>query len=98
MSTTISTALLLCAIALVIIGVTVPVIILIRLHAIEENLEKAAILLTVLANLQGATEADVARAAGLEEEVISLPKPSQKSGRTSLDKSEDTKGDKKKGK
>ena len=97
MSTTISTALLLCAIALVIIGVTVPVIILIRLHAIEENLEKAAILLTVLANLQGATDADVARAAGLEEEVISTP--TQKS-RTTLSKSEEStaKGDKKKGK
>lgn len=97
MSTTISTALLLCAIALVLIGVTVPVIILIRLHAIEENLEKTAILLTVLANLQGATDADVARAADLEE-VISNSQLSQKSGRTSLEKSEDTKGDKKKGK
>ncbi len=41
---------------------------------------------------------DVARAAGLEEEVISVPQPSQKSGRTSLSKSEETKGDKKKGK
>ncbi len=98
MSTTISTALLLCAIALVIIGVTVPVIILVRLHAIEENLEKAAILLTVLANLQGATDADVSRAAGLEEEVISVPQHTQKSGRTSLSKSEETKGDKKKDK
>ncbi|MGM9992310.1 MAG: hypothetical protein ACI376_05630 [Candidatus Bruticola sp.] len=74
MTTTVSTALLLCAIALVIIGVTVPIVIIVHLHAIEENLEKTAILLTVLANLQGATDADVARAAGLEEEEESSPR------------------------
>ncbi|HBM97579.1 TPA: hypothetical protein DD394_08940, partial [bacterium UBP9_UBA11836] len=59
---------------------------------------KTAILLTVLANLQGATDADVTQAAGLEEEVISLPKSKKNSDGVSLSKSDDTKGDKKKGK
>ncbi|MGM9998173.1 MAG: hypothetical protein ACI38Q_02075 [Candidatus Bruticola sp.] len=73
MMTTVCTALLLCAVALVIIGLIFPIVIIARLHAIEENLEKTAILLTVLANLQGATDADVARAAGLEEEAPPQP-------------------------
>lgn len=50
-----------------ILGVVVTTVTVTRLSSLDQHLEKAVLLLTVLANKQGATEEDIRRALGPAE-------------------------------
>ena len=52
----------------------------VRLSSVDQHLEKAVLLLTVLANKQGATEDDIRRALSPEESVAS-PAKAAKAGK-----------------
>lgn len=82
MTSTMATAFMICAIALVVLFLAFSMIALTRLHTMEENLEKIALLLTVLANLQGASNDDIARAASSEESPAVTTKLDKKAGKS----------------
>ena len=73
MSATMNILFLICAIALVLIGIVYPVFALQHFHSIDEVIQKVAILLTVLANKQGATDEDIALATGISEQPANAP-------------------------
>ncbi len=73
MSATMNILFLICAIALVLIGIVYPVFALQHFRSIDEGIQKVAILLTVLANKQGATDEDIALATGTSEQPANAP-------------------------
>lgn len=66
MSTLLSAVVVCCLIIITILCGVGVVVILSRLHSIDEGIQKTALLLTVLANLQGTTDGDIQKALGGE--------------------------------
>lgn len=70
MSSTIAICCMICLIAFAVSHIIFTIIALSKMTNIEENLQKTAILLTVIANKQGATNEDIANACSSEETAV----------------------------
>lgn len=66
MTSGIAVCCMICLIAFVVISLVFAVMVMQRLNSIEDNTQKTAILLTVIANKQGATQEDILNACSSE--------------------------------
>ncbi|MBQ7529964.1 hypothetical protein IJT10_08730 [bacterium] len=76
MSSTLAIYCVVCLIVLTVSAVIFAVSLLLRAHSIDEQLQKIALLMTVMVNLQGATEEDISKAISSEEETSAPASPS----------------------
>lgn len=78
MTSGIAVCCMICLIAFVVISLVFAVMVMQRLNSIEDNTQKTAILLTVIANKQGATQEDILNACSSENQTqSSAAAPSQ---------------------
>ncbi|MBQ7502187.1 hypothetical protein IJT93_05655 [bacterium] len=68
MTSGIAVCCMICLIAFVVISLVFAIIVMQRLNSIEDNTQKTAILLTVIANKQGATQEDILNACSSENQ------------------------------
>lgn len=68
MTSGIAVCCMICLIAFVVISLVFAVMVMQRLNSIEDNTQKTAILLTVMANKQGATQEDILNACSSENQ------------------------------
>lgn len=68
MTSGIAVCCMICLIAFVVITLVFAIIVMQRLNSIEDNTQKTAILLTVIANKQGATQEDILNACSSENQ------------------------------
>lgn len=75
MTSGIAVCCMICLTAFVVISLAFAILVMPRLNSIEDNTQKAAILLTVIANKQGATQEDILNACSSENQVQTTAAP-----------------------
>lgn len=83
MSSTLAIYCVVCLIVLTVAAVVFAISMLLRAHSIDEQLQKIALLMTVMVNLQGATEDDLSKAISVEEEPNQPTSPSTSTSKNS---------------